>query len=169
FRESLTNVAQYPVLEILHATTGVHQPAVGMTRDGVDGEIPALEIVFQSDIRTGIESETFVAPARFSFGARQGVFLFGARMQKNREVSPYRNEAARLHFCGCRSDHDPIAVARRQVEQFITNRTPNRVNIQALHHLIFPNQGNATLRLGEGETVPSLFLRDWGWPVNNVE
>src|SRR5690606_33100897 len=151
---------QHPGLQVFQAAAWVHEPAVCMTGDGIDSEVSPLEIRFQRDVGTGIKGEPLIAPPRFAFGTCKSVFLFATRMQKNRKVPPYRNEATRFHFLGGGTDDHPVAIPCRQLQKIIANGTPNNIYLQAFNGWVWPAQGKATLRFSAGITTPSLSLSD---------
>src|SRR5690606_15571760 len=143
---------QHPGLQVFQAAAWVHEPAVCMTGDGIDSEVSPLEIRFQRDVGTGIKGEPLIAPPRFAFGTCKSVFLFAARMQKNRKVSPYRNEATCFHFLGGGADDHPVAIPCRKLQEIIANGAANNIHRQACNCRVWPTQGKATVRLSAAST-----------------
>ena len=88
------------------AAQRVDQLAIGLARNGVDGEIAAAQIVFQRHVDTGMEGEALVAVAGLALGAGERVFLFGARMQEHRKIAAHGHEAPARHILGRGADHD---------------------------------------------------------------
>src|SRR5690606_25754890 len=78
---------QHARLEVAHAAEGIDEVAVGVLGDGVDGEVAALEVLFEGDGRVGVDDETAVARRALAFGARERVFLAGLGMQEHGEIA----------------------------------------------------------------------------------
>ena len=94
-----------------------------------------------------MEHESFVARRAFAFGARQRVFLAGARMQEDREIGTDRTVARGRHRFGAFADHDPVAVARRKPEQGIADRTTDQIGV----HRRFFFAGASAAAAGAGQ------------------
>ena len=139
---------QHTVLDIGLAVVGINQRAVGLTGDGVDGEIPPRQILFQCDVRIGMEDEAFVAGRGFAFGPRQGIFFTAARMQEHRKIGADRTETRCGHRFRTFTDHHPVTIARRQTEQGIAHRTADQIGF---HRVFFFLAGCATGDAGAGQ------------------
>ena len=114
FAEGVGDVAQHPGAQVGHAAIGVdHRAAatpIGGSGDGVDGEVAPRQVFFQRHVGRGMHHKATVAAAAFALGARQGVFLVRARVQKDGEVAPHRGEALRQQVLRGGAHHHPIAV-----------------------------------------------------------
>ena len=106
FLEGLAHVAEHARAQVGLAAQRVDQLAIGLARNGVDGEIAAAQIVFQRHVDTGMEGEALVAVAGLALGAGERVFLFGARMQEHRKIAAHGHEAPARHILGRGADHD---------------------------------------------------------------
>ena len=100
FLEGLAHVAEHARAQVGLAAQRVDQLAIGLARNGVDGEIAAAQIVFQRHVDTGMEGEALVAVAGLALGAGERVFLFGARMQEHRKIAAHGHEAPARHILG---------------------------------------------------------------------
>jgi hypothetical protein len=86
------------------------------------------EILLQRHVGRGVKYEAPVAGRRLALGSRQGVFLVGVGMQKDREVGAHRPEAPRGHLLRAGAHHDVIAVLHGEAEQFVAHRPAHHVN-----------------------------------------
>ena len=134
-REGGRDMAQQACLEIGLAAPGIDEPAVGITRHGIDGEVAAAQVVFQAHIRRGVEGKTGVAGAGLALGARQRVFLMTVGMQKDGEIGPHLPVAGGPHLLGRGAHHDPVPVLDRQTEQLVAYAA---TYLEDLHHAILP-------------------------------
>lgn len=123
-------MAQHTLFKITHAAVGVHQMAgVFVAGNGVDGEVAALQVVFQRYCRIGIDHEAAIATAGLALGARQRVFLTGFRVQEHREITTHGGVAQRLHLRGRGADHHPVAVAGRTLQQAVAHGAADKIDL----------------------------------------
>ena len=147
------------------AAQGVDEFAVLRLGDGVDGQVAAAQVFFQRDIAAGVERKALVAAARLALGARQRVFLFGARVQENGEVTAHRDEAAAGHVFGRGAHHDPVVIAGAQAKQGITHRPAHDIHLQAVDGRIW-RHGIDVLSAPSGTMLPSRSFKDCDCPLN---
>ena len=114
FVKGVGNVAQQTRLQIALAVKGIDQLAVFPLRDGVDGQVAALQILLERHVGRGPGDEAGVAIAAFPFGARQRVFFTAVWMQKDRKIAADLLKALRQHRLRRRADHYPVPVFNRQ-------------------------------------------------------
>ena len=62
-------------LEVPAAAMGVDQSALGVARHRVDGQVAPAQVLFERDVRTGIDGKAAIALASLRLPPRQGVFL----------------------------------------------------------------------------------------------
>ena len=75
-----------------------------------------------------------IARSGFALCSGQRVFLFGLRMQKNREVFAYAHEARIQHLLR-RTAHDaPISVSGLAPHQCIAHRAPDKIDLSRNFH-----------------------------------
>ncbi len=130
--EGRADVAQHPRLDVTRAAPGIDQrAAVLVAGDGIDGEVAALQVLFQRHRRIGVDDEAAVAAPALALGARQRVFLAGMRVQEHREVAADGLEATCLHLLLGGADHHPVAVARIQPQQPVADRAADQVGLHA--------------------------------------
>ncbi len=127
-------MTQYPGLEVLAAVVGIDHLAVGGARHGVDGQVPADQILFQGNGGIGVESEPAVAVATLALGARQGVFLAGFGVQENGKILAHRAEALVSELLRGATHHHPVSFLDGKAEQFVANRAAYKIDI----HLLSP-------------------------------
>ena len=96
--------------------------------DGVDGQVTALQILFQRDIGAGVKGKACVTRAGFAFGACQRIFVAGFRVQEYREVLADLFVPLFQHFLRRRTDHDPVPFQHRQAEQPVAHCTAYQVS-----------------------------------------
>ena len=130
------DVAQHARREIALASPWIDQRAIRRPRDRVDREIAALEILLERHRRGGIELEAGVAAADLALGARERVFVAGARMEKDGEVLADAPVALREQLVGRSADDDPVALLDRQAEQGVAYRPADLVNFHGPHHTV---------------------------------
>ena len=127
FGEGRADVAQQAELKVLLTMVGIDECAVGCFGDGVDGQVAALQVLFQCDIGAGVKGETFITGAGFAFGTCQRVLLTGFRVQEYREALADLFVTLVQHGLRRRTDHNPVFFPDRQVEQFVAHRTTYQV------------------------------------------
>ncbi len=76
-----------------------------------------------------MEGKPAIATTAFALGARQGVFLAGLRVQENREVRTDRAEAAGLHFFRRGTDHQPVDLGHRALQQTVAHRAADFIDL----------------------------------------
>ncbi|MNZ75431.1 hypothetical protein D3C78_939080 [compost metagenome] len=129
FGECRGNVAQQAGFEVALAAVGIDHPAVLVLGHGVDGQVAAHQVVFQADVRAGVEGEAAVALAALALGTRQGVLLAGLRVQEDREVRADRAETPGEHFIASGADHHPVDIGDRPAEQPVAHGAANFVDL----------------------------------------
>jgi len=82
------DMAQQPRLQILHAAVGIVQLPILIFGDGVDGEIPAQQILLQRHLGGGMADEAGVTLPLLALGARQGVLLLGFNPNRRSRTAP---------------------------------------------------------------------------------
>ncbi|MNT36659.1 hypothetical protein D3C72_1727590 [compost metagenome] len=124
-------MAQQPRLQIGHAAVRIVQLPVLIFGDGVDGEIPAQQVLLQRHLGGGVAHEAGVTLPLFALGAGQGILLLGLGVEKHREVAADLGEPQRQHLRHSGAHHQVIPVALRQAQQAIPNRPPNQISLHA--------------------------------------
>ena len=133
FGEGVGDVAQFALLQIVATIEGVDQIAIAILGHGVDGQVAALEILFQSDVRVGVKAEAVITRCGLAFGAGEGVLLFGLRMEKDREILAHRLVTEIEHLLRCGTDHHPVAIPWLQSQQFVTDGAADEIDLQRLN------------------------------------
>ena len=113
---------QHAGFEIVRAAKGIDQIPVVVACNGIDGEIAALEILLERNVRCRVDGEAGVAWAGFTLGAGERVFLVRLRMEKDREVLTHRAIPELQHFLRAAAHDDVIVVLDRQTQQLIADR-----------------------------------------------
>jgi hypothetical protein len=121
-------MAQHARLEIAQAAPRVDQPAGGIARHGVDRQVAPQEVFLERDLGRRVHDEAAVAGRGLALRAGQRVLLAAVGMQEDGEVAPHGPEAPPLHLLRGGADHDPVALADRQAEQFVTNGAADQVD-----------------------------------------
>ncbi len=75
FGEGRRDVTQQARLKIRAPAIGVDDLAIVVFGHGIDGQVAADQILFQGDVRCGVEGEATIAAPALAFGAGEGVFL----------------------------------------------------------------------------------------------
>ena len=101
------------------------QLAVFILRDGVDGEVAPLQVLFERDGRVGVEFEAVIAARGFALGARQRVFLVRLRMQEHRKIATDGFVAELRHRLRCGTDDHIVPIDHGNAHQLIAHRTTN--------------------------------------------
>jgi hypothetical protein len=91
-------------------------PSVLIACDRVDREIASLEVLLERDIGREARFESAITGTGLAFRPSERVFLFGLRMQEDREVFTDCLETLTREFLRRRAHHDPIALAHWQAE-----------------------------------------------------
>ena len=131
--EGRRDMAQHAGLQVDQAAVGVDQRAIGALGHGVDGQVPAGEILLQGHLGTGVDHEAGVTVAGLALGARQGVLLVGHGVQEDREVTPHRPEAAAAHLLRGGAHHHPVVVVDRPAQARVAHGAPHAVDLEPLH------------------------------------
>ncbi|MPN54599.1 hypothetical protein SDC9_202270 [bioreactor metagenome] len=92
---------------------GVNQRAICRAGNGVDGEVPSQQILFQRDLRRGVAGEAGVAVSGLALGAGEGIFLTGLRVQEDREILSDLKKSLGEHACRGFTHHHPITIGNR--------------------------------------------------------
>ena len=112
-------LAQQAGAQVVLAVVGVDDVAVGGLRHGVDGQVAALQILFQTDIGAEGADKAVITDAAFAFGAGEGVFFVADRVQKNRKILADGLITLRQQMFGAGADNDPVTVSDGAAEQVI--------------------------------------------------
>ncbi len=119
-------MAQQPLFQILDATVGIVELALIIFGDGVDGEIPAQQILLERHIGGGVADKAGVALTLFAFGTGEGILLLGFGVKKHGKVATDLGKTQRQHLFHGGTDHQMIPVALRQSQQAIPHCAPTR-------------------------------------------
>ena len=130
------DVAQQPFFQILDATVGIVELALIIFGDGVDGEIPAQQILLQRHIGGGVADKAGVALTLFAFGTGEGILLLGFGVKKHGKVATDLGKTQRQHLFHGGADHQMIPVALRQSQQAIPHCAPNQISLQTVSPVI---------------------------------
>ncbi len=130
------DVAKQPLFQILDAAIGIVQLSRLILGDGVDGEIPAQQILLQRHLRRGVADEAGITATLLALGAGQRVLLLGLGVQEHGKIAAHLGKAQRQHLFHGRPDHQVIPVALRQSQQAIPHCAPNQISLQAVSPLI---------------------------------
>ena len=122
-------MAQGFLLQVLLAVVGVDDVAVGVLRHGIDRQVATLQVCFQRDIRRTVHFETGIAMPVFTFGACQGVFFFGLRVQEHGKVAPDLRKALVQHLLGCGAYHHPVAIGDGSAQQSVADGAANKIDV----------------------------------------
>ena len=128
FGKRRTDVTQHAFAKVVRAVIRVDQPAAVGTGHRIDGQVAALQILFQRDVGCGVKVKAVITGRGLALGARQRIFLMGLRMQEHRKIAADRAEALLHHLFGCGADDDVIPVLHRQAEHLVTHRTADNVD-----------------------------------------
>src|SRR5690554_3143576 len=129
FAERRRNMAQNALLQIRLSLPGVVQAAVGRLSDGIDGQITPQQVLFQTDLRAGMEAETAVSLAAFALGACQGILFAGLGVQEYRKIAADRFEAFGQHLIRCRTDHNPVPILDLKPQQPIPHGAAYQIDL----------------------------------------
>lgn len=152
FDEGGRNMAQDALFQIAPTAERIDQAACGILGHGIDGEIAALQIVFQRHIGGGVNGEAVITCGGLALGTGQRVLLMGLGVQKHRKILADRPETARQQLFRGRTDHHPVAVFDRQPEQAIAYRATDDI---AFHHDAFHHDRTHCI------TMMTPLFRDW--------
>lgn len=125
-------MAQQSFLQILDAAVGIMELALFIFGDGVDGEIPAQQILLQRHIGSGVADKAGVALTLLAFGTGEGMLLLGFGVKKHGKVATDLGKAQRQHLLHGGADHQIIPVALRQSQQAIPYCAPNQISLQTI-------------------------------------
>ena len=127
--EGRGDMAQEARFKVALAAVGVGDMALVVLGHGIDGQVAADQVFFQSDVRTGVKGEAAITLAGFALGAGEGVFLAAVGMQKDREVRAHRAKATGLHGFGAGADHHPVDIADGPAEQAVAHGAADFVDL----------------------------------------
>ena len=122
-------MAQSTLFEIFAAVIGIDQFTGFRFGHGVDGEIAALQIVFEADIGGGMKRKAGITRCSFALGASEGILFMAVGMQKYRKILAYRFVAGGEHVFRCGTHYNPVTILDRESEEFITNATAYFINL----------------------------------------
>ena len=129
FGEGGGHVPQHTVIQIVHTLVRVDQLSPGgFFGHGVNGQVPAQQVLLKSDAGICAGFKAGIAVPRFTFGARQCVLFLTLRVQKYGEVLADRLVTQIQHVLWCCADHHPVAFLYRQPEAGVPYRTADQVN-----------------------------------------
>ena len=127
--EGRRHVAQDPCREIPLAAIGVDQRTVLGPGHRVDGQVPARQVLFEGDVRVGMELETVVSGSGLALGPGQCHLFMGHGVQEHREILADRLKSLVDQGLGRGSDHHPITVLDRQAQQGVPDGTPDEIHL----------------------------------------
>lgn len=97
--------------------------------NGIDGEVAALQILFEGHIRREAGFETVVARAGLTLGARERVLFLALRMQEYGEILAHWTKAL-IEQLLRRAAHDhPVAFHDRNSQQFIADSAADEIGL----------------------------------------
>ena len=99
--------------DIVCATERIDELSVVILGDGIDGEVAALQVVFQCHRLIGVDHEAVIAASGFAFSAGECVFLAALRMQEDGKIAADLLEACGEHRGDRFADHNVIVIAGR--------------------------------------------------------
>jgi len=112
---------------------GIDQCPVGRAGHGIDGEVATAQIVFQGDVRVGLDLETPMSLAMLALGSGQRVFLAGPRMQEHGEITPHLAITLSAHLRCSGAHHHMVPFVHRQAQQFVPDCAADQ---KGVHHLL---------------------------------
>jgi hypothetical protein len=104
------HVSQNARFEVGSSRPRVDDLAVLAAGDGVDGEVAALEVVFERHRRRGIERKAGISRRGLTLDSSECVFFAGARVQEYRKILADAPIALCDELVGRSADDDPIAL-----------------------------------------------------------
>src|SRR5690606_20688091 len=134
FGKSRRYMPQQAVSDVLLASIGVDDFALVVHGHGVDGQVAALQVLFQRNLGGGMESETAVAATALAFGSGEGVFLSGLRVKEYREVLADRAEAEVQQLLWGGADHYPVTLVPGHAKQLVAHGAADQVGMEVCFH-----------------------------------
>ncbi|CRI63107.1 hypothetical protein THIOKS11160003 [Thiocapsa sp. KS1] len=132
FREGRGDMAQDARLEVRKPSVGIDQDTGRILGERIDGEVPALQVLLEGDLRVGVHGKAVITGRGLALGARQGVLVLGLWMEKDREVLADLLKTAGEKLIGCRANHDEITLADRASEQTVAHGAADQIDPQTL-------------------------------------
>src|SRR5690606_20628094 len=120
---------QHARLDVGTAAIRVDVVAVGIARDGIDGEVPPQQVFLQRDVRRELGDEAAVAGAALALPPRQRVLLLRLRMEEHREIPAHGAIAGRRQLLGGAAHHDPVACPGFATQQLIPDRAADQIDL----------------------------------------
>jgi hypothetical protein len=114
--KGIGDMPQQPGVQVVAALKRIDQRAVRGLRHGINGQIAAAQIGFQTDRGVGMHRESVIAGSGLALGPRQGVFLVGVRVEEHGKRPPHRLEPPSGQGLGAGADHHPVMLVHRQAE-----------------------------------------------------
>jgi hypothetical protein len=121
-------MSQQALFQISHPTVRIYQIAVFVFGDCVDGEVASCQILFQRHARIGVKGKAVIAAPGFALGARQRIFLVGARVQEDREILADWFVAQFKHVFRTCADHHVIVIDHRAFQQFVADGAAHQIS-----------------------------------------
>ena len=125
----LINIESPRALRIAHDLAGAHPRVVGLqiglaairvmqlTRrvlgDGIDGQVPAQQILLEGHLGGGVTGKTGITVPLFAFDARQGVLLPTPGVQEDGKVPADRLVPLRQQLLGAGAHHHIVTLPHR--------------------------------------------------------
>ena len=103
-------MAQQACCQIGLTAVGVVQLAIGTFGDGIDGQIPPQQILFEGYLGGGIAGKSGIAMPLFAFDAGQGVLFSSLWMLEDGKVPANRLVTLSQQLLGASPDHHIVAL-----------------------------------------------------------
>ena len=128
FRKGVGDMTQHPVLQIRSAAVEIDEIALLVPRQGVDCEIATAQILLQGHIGIRVDDEAAIAGGRLALGSRQGVFLFGFGVQKDRKVTAHLLVTTGDQVLGAGPHDDIVPLVDGPAEQGVAHRSADEID-----------------------------------------
>jgi hypothetical protein len=132
--EGGADMAQHASRQIGLSVVRIYQRAVGILRDGVDGEVAARQVLLQRHICGGIHRETLVTPRGLALGTCQRVLLMRLGMQEYGKIFADWQIALHHHRFWRAAHYHPVMVVHRQPQQCIAHRPTDTIYFVVIFH-----------------------------------
>lgn len=138
FDERIGHMAQHPGLQVgLAAKRVLNLSRLQGAGDGVDGQIPAHQVLLKRDGRIGYHLKPAVPQPHLTLGACQGVFLSRVGVKEHGEVPTHGLEPTVEHGLGRLAHDHEVPVLDRQAQQFVAHRPAHQVSFHFRLHKDF--------------------------------
>jgi hypothetical protein len=124
-------MTQHSGIQVLPAAERIDQRAVPRLSHGVDGQIAACEILFQSDVGAEFDGEPAIARRHLALEPRQRVLLVGLGVQKHGKIAADFAKVTAQQLLTGPADDDPVPLLDGKPEQGVPNRSANQIHLHA--------------------------------------